>query len=155
MCGILTRNPPDTRTNSLFAFSSLDKCKRSVNYHLLLLFRLYTIEKIGFVRKGYNFEKFMIEMGSFILFKIIEKKHPPRQFYKISVFGGMISWKILCVLTKFWTRSPWKFDLFLWYFFFLENRIVCGILRKLSWKFDVFYKMFTREQIVTDSWVKY
>ena len=28
------------------------------------------------------------------------RKHPTRQFYKISVLGGMISWKIVCVLTK-------------------------------------------------------
>ena len=46
------------------------------------------------------------------------------------------SWKVLCVLTKFWTRSPGNFDLFLWYFFLLENRMCsCRILRKLSWKF--------------------
>ena len=84
------------------------------------------------------------------------------QFCKISVLGGMLSWKIVsvlqnfelfwkiwsvlmvflsprkssCALTKFWTRSPGKFDLFLWSFFLLENCMCsCGILRNLSWKF--------------------
>ena len=47
-----------------------------------------------------------------------------------------LSWKILWVLTKFWTRSHGKFDLFLRYFLLLENRMCsCRILRKLSWKF--------------------
>ena len=64
------------------------------------------------------------------------RKHPTRQFYKISVLGGMVSWKIVCVLTKFRENSPGNFYLFLWYFFLLENRMCsCGILRKLSWKF--------------------
>ena len=54
----------------------------------------------------------------------------------ICSYGISFSWKILCVLTKFWTRSPGNFDLFLWYFLLLENRMCsCGILRKLSWKF--------------------
>ena len=88
------------------------------------------------------------------------RKHPT--FCKISVLGGMVSWtpgnsylflqnfendllenlicsygiyfswKMLCVLTKFWTRSHGKFDLFLWYFLLLENRMCsCRILRKL------------------------
>ena len=55
--------------------------------------------------------------------------------YLICSYGISFSWKILCVLTKFWTRSPGNFDLFLWYFFLLENRTcTCGILRILSWK---------------------
>ena len=76
----------------------------------------------------------------------------------------MVSWKIVCVLTKFRENSPGKCDLFLWYFFLLENLMCsneildkisgkfwsiflwyffllenrmcsCGILRKLSWRF--------------------
>ena len=67
---------------------------------------------------------------------MIIRKHPTRQFYKISVLGGMASWKIVCVLTKFWESSPRKFDLFLWYFCLLEN-LMCSkeILDKISWKF--------------------
>ena len=54
----------------------------------------------------------------------------------ICSYGISFSWKILSDLTKFWTRSPGNFNLFLWYFFFLENRMCsCRILRKLSWKF--------------------
>ena len=56
------------------------------------------------------------------------RKHPTRQFYKISVLGGMVSWKIVSVLTKFWESSPGKFDLFLWYFFLLN--ILLNILQE-------------------------
>ena len=50
----------------------------------------------------------------------------------ICSYGISFSWKILCVLTKFLTRSPGKFDLFLWYFFFLEIRMCsCRILNFL------------------------
>jgi len=47
----------------------------------------------------------------------------------------MVSWKIVSVLTKFGESSPRKFDLFLWYFFLLEN-LMCSnkILDKISWK---------------------
>ena len=66
------------------------------------------------------------------------------QFCKISVLGGMVSWKILSVLTKSWESSPGKFDLFLWYFFLLEN-LLCSkeILDKISWKIcDLFLRYF-------------
>ena len=54
----------------------------------------------------------------------------------ICSYGISFCWKILCVLTNFWTRFLGKFDLFLLYFFLLENRMCsCEILRKLSWKF--------------------
>ena len=46
----------------------------------------------------------------------------PRAFE--SILGGMVSWKIVSVLTKFRESSPGKFDLFLWYFFLLENSYV-------------------------------
>ena len=93
------------------------------------------------------------------IFKFFFRKHPTRQFWKISVLGGMVSWKIVsfltifspgkfdvlmvflspgksCVLAKFWTRSLGKFDLFSWRFFLLGNCMCsCGILRKLSWIF--------------------
>ena len=115
---------------------------------------------------------------TFYFWHISIRKHPTRQFCKISVLGGMVSyrksylflkifekaflenlicsygisffWKILCVLTKFWTRSPGKFDLFLLYFFLLENRMCSStfclfwkihcvlITSKPSGKFDVF-----------------
>ena len=53
-----------------------------------------------------------------------------------SVLMVFLSPRKSCVLTKFWTASPGKFDLFLRYFFHLENCMCsCGILRKLSWKF--------------------
>ena len=71
------------------------------------------------------------------LLRCCYRKHPTRQFYKISVLGGMVSCKIVCVLTKYWESSPGKFDLkILWYFFLLEN-LMCSneILDKLSWKF--------------------
>ena len=49
----------------------------------------------------------------------------------ICSYGISFSWKILCVLTKFWARSLGRFDLFLWYFYLLENRMCsCGILKK-------------------------
>ena len=65
------------------------------------------------------------------------RKHLTRQFYKISVFGGMVSWKNVCVLTKYRESSPGKFDLFLWYFFLLMENLMCSneILDKISWKF--------------------
>ena len=63
------------------------------------------------------------------------RKHPTRQFYKLSVLRGIVSWKIISVITKFWESSPGKFDLFLWYFFLLEN-LMCSneIFDKISWK---------------------
>ena len=42
----------------------------------------------------------------------------------------MVFWKIISVLTKFWESSPGKFDLFLWYFFLLENRIPADTRRQ-------------------------
>ena len=53
----------------------------------------------------------------------------------ICSYGISFSWKILCVLTKFWTRSHGKLVLFLWHFFLLEN-LMCSneILDKISWK---------------------
>ena len=35
------------------------------------------------------------------LLRCCYRKHPTRQFYKISVLGGMVSCKIVCVLTKY------------------------------------------------------
>ena len=48
---------------------------------------------------------------------------------------GMVSRKIVSVLTKSWESSPGKFDLFVWYFLLLEN-LKCSneILDKISWK---------------------
>ena len=53
----------------------------------------------------------------------------------ICFWGYMISWKIVSVLTKFRESSPGKFDLFLRYFFLLEN-LMCSneILDKISGK---------------------
>ena len=36
------------------------------------------------------------------------EKHLTKQLYKISVLGGMVTWKIVSVLAKFWLSSPWK-----------------------------------------------
>ena len=84
------------------------------------------------------------------------RKHPTRQFYKISVLRGKsyvvfsrkLSWKIYLFLWYFFLlenlmcsndisdKISWKYWSFLWYFFLLENRMCsCRILRKLSWKF--------------------
>ena len=49
----------------------------------------------------------------------------------ICSYGISFSWKILCVLTKFWTRSHGKFDLLLRYFLLLENRM-CSCLQNFE-----------------------
>ena len=69
----------------------------------------------------------------------MDRKHPTRQFWKISVLGGMVSWKIVCVLTKFSESPPGKFDLFLWYLrhlFFILETLMCSneFLDNISWK---------------------
>ena len=53
----------------------------------------------------------------------------------ICSYGNSFSWKILCVLTKFWTRSPGNFDLFLWNFEkALLEILMCSSTFCLSWK---------------------
>ena len=106
------------------------------NLSQLIFFSAFTIDY--FIMHLHNASLDSIIILSFLIFsqgKIsMVQKHPTRQFCKIS--GGMVSWKIVCVLTKFQESSTGKFDLSLWYFFLLENRMCsCGILRILSWKF--------------------
>ena len=52
------------------------------------------------------------------------------------------SWKILCVLTKFWTRSPGKFWSVLYDISSSWKMCSCVILRKLSWKFWCVHSIF-------------
>ena len=70
--------------------------------------------------------------------------HPKKRTPKLQ---AIINWH--CGLnemqTKFWEISPGKFDLFFWYFFFLEN-LMCSneILDKISWKNLIcFYVIFS------------
>ena len=60
------------------------------------------------------------------------------KFCKISVLGVKVSWKIVCVVTKFWENFPGEFDLFLQYYFLLENCMFFAQFWENSpWKFAV------------------
>ena len=106
------------------------------------------------------------------IYLLLKRKYPTRQFYKISVLGVVLawfpgksymflqsfkkdllenlicsydiffSWKILCALTKFWTRSAGKYDIFWKSYVFLQNFekalleiLMCSSTFCLSWKF--------------------
>ena len=84
--------------------SSIDSFTLTLSLIFLLQTKLKDLQVISYVYTGKNIWK-----------------HPTRQFYKISVLGGMVSGKIVFILTKSWESSHGKFDLFLWYFFLLEN----------------------------------
>ena len=93
----------------------------------------YFVKNIESFRRG-NFAKYLLSPGKSYMFL---QNFENALLENLSCSSDIsFPWKILCVITKFWTRSPWKFDLFLLYFFLLENCMCsCGILRKLSWKF--------------------
>ena len=101
------------------------------------MFKMRVMMMIESIQRG-NFAKYLFLWvwspgKSYLFLQNLEKALLENLFCS---YGISFSWKIICVLTKFWTRSHGKFDLFLRYFLLLENRMCsCRILRKLSCKF--------------------
>ena len=84
------------------------------NYFLSLVFLIVIKGKKKALTKAAN-EPYMLNICppvfcSWQPWMCSTRKHPTRQFYKISVLGGMVSWKIVSVLTKFWESSPGKYS---------------------------------------------